>query len=382
MAEKMTTDERPSAIRRKAGAGRPPPEIGAPTAPKLLRASIMQAAEEVAALTLLAGQPQESRTTVEPMVDMVPDHGLMALVEGPGGRYGLVLLDAQLVAALIEVQTMGKVVPRPAEPRPPTRTDAIMCADFVDRVLEMLEARAAEVGLAVAPALTGYRYALALAETRAIPMTLEDIPYRRFEISLDIAGGAKQGVLQVILPFSPAPQPAPDLAPGAAPEHSGFTRSLGEQVLGTEAELRGTLHRAQMTLAQALRLGAGSVLTLPAEALGQVAIEDIEGRIVARGRLGQAKGQRALRINARTRDEGPDFGDAAPQRAATVPAHHVKDVATSSLAEVGLPGSEANLGAPGDHGDLGDLGYLGDFAGADDFPDLDALPDLAAVGQG
>ncbi|MBV7410341.1 FliM/FliN family flagellar motor switch protein [Maritimibacter sp. DP1N21-5] len=368
MAESMTTDDKPSALRRKAGAGRPPPEIGAPTATKLLRAAIMQAAQDMAGLTVVAGQPSEDRITLEPLVEAVPPHGLMALVEGPAGRYGLVLLDPDVIAALIEVQTTGKVVPKPAAPRTPTRTDAIMCADFIDRMLELLETKATEAGLDIAPTLEGHRYALALPEAGAIPMTLEDIPYRQFRVGVDIAGGAKRGEMQVVLPFDPLPAQMKETG-HARSDPPGFARALEGQVNASHAELRATLHRVEMTLAEAMALVEGDLIPVPAEALARVAVEDIHGGLVCHARLGQSEGQRAIRIDI----------DGLPGTA---------EVGTASI---GVAASKAgpSLVQPRDTqgalpDPLADPGDVPDFGALDDFelPGLDESMDLAALELG
>ncbi|GGD44116.1 hypothetical protein GCM10011358_29860 [Sinisalibacter lacisalsi] len=280
-------------MRRKAGAGRPPPEIGQVTPEKALRAAVAQAAQDVAALVAVAGRVVEARVTLERAGEALPEQPLLALVEGPGGGFGLVVLDAQAVAALIEMQTTGRVVPRPAEPRAPTRTDAVMCADFIDRVLESLEQRVGEAGLDLAPALTGYRYAMALAEPRAVAMTLDDIAYRSFSVSVDFGHGAKTGQLQILLPQDP-----PGRGARALGDAEGFTEALQDRVMAAKAHLVARLARRRITLAELGALQVGSEITLPRAALSEVALEDLEGRVVARGRLGQALGHRALRLAA------------------------------------------------------------------------------------
>ncbi len=372
----MNTDERPSAMQRKAGAGRPPPEIGAPTAARILRTAIMQAGEDVAGLSIVAGQPDEMRTTLTPIVEGIGEHALMALIEGPEGRYGLILVDPDTLAALIEIQTTGRVVPRPATARPPTRTDAIMCADFIDRVLELLEDRTAEAEIDIAPALGGFRYALALSEARAIPMTLDDVPYRRFHVSLDLGRGAKQGTLDVILPFNAAPSGA---AAATNADPAGFTQALAEVVGEAEVLLRGTLHRLQMPLAEVAGLSVGSVIPIPREALGQVAIEDIDGRTVKHGRLGMSGGHRAIRIGAVAEAEPQMDAPARPAKPAALP----PDDPMPDLP--GLPdsgdvpdlGDVADLGALGEAGDLPDLPVLPDLPDLPDLADLPELPDLS-----
>jgi flagellar motor switch protein FliM len=372
-------------MQRKAGAGRPPPEIGAPTAARILRTALMQAGEDVAALSIVAGKPDESRTTLDRVVEGIADTMLMALIEGPEGRYGLVLVDPETLAALIEMQTTGRVVARPAVARPPTRTDAIMCADFIDRVLELLEARSQEADIDIAPALGGFRYALALSESRAIPMTLDDVPYRRFHIPLDLGRGAKQGTLDLILPFDAAPSTH---AAATTADPAVFTEALAEAVSRTEAHLRGTLYRQDMALSEVAALAVGSIIPIPREALGQVAIEDIEGHIVMHGRLGMSDGHRAIRIGpVDGGDVADDLAPGAVTPASLPAAAPTLDLApgldpspeVSELPDMGDLPDLGDLGGGNASGDPGDLGALPELPDIGDFPDLPDLPDLAGL---
>jgi flagellar motor switch protein FliM len=354
----MTTDAMPSAMRRKAGAGRPPPEIGQITAAKALRGAVVQAAEEVAGLVAITGAVTEARTTLAPLEEALPEHPLLGLVEGAGGRFGLVILDAQVVAALIEMQTTGRVAPRPVEARAPTRTDAILCADFIDRTLELFEARVAEADLPLAPALTGFRYALALAEARAIALTLEDVAYRQFSVPLDLGRGAKTGEMRLVLPFDP-----PGAGAHTGVDGAGFSEALRVRVLEAEVQLSATLARCEMALADVTRIAVGAVIPLPGEGLAGVVIEDLHGRVVARGRLGRADGHRAVRI-ARPGVEAMQTAAAGPAGEVAMASGDPSQLATALAEDAGdspaslsdLPGLTplpdrpelAALGAPGD----------------------------------
>lgn len=289
----MTKDPTPSVMRRKAGAGRPPAEFGAPTATRILQGAVAQAAQDLLALEAACAAVQERRSALAPFAGAIVEHALIALAEGPAGRFGLIVLDPQSLAALIEVQTTGRVAPRPATPRPPTPTDAIMCADFLDRILEELEQRAGAAELPLAPALQGFRYATLLADNREALLALEEMPYRVFDMAVEWGGGSKSGQISLVLPFDP-----PGQGGTARQQAAGFTEAIRAQVLGAEARLTAVLARREMTLAEISGLQVGSLVRLSAEVLGDVGLEDMLGQVVARGRLGQAAGMRALRLVA------------------------------------------------------------------------------------
>ncbi|WP_432448928.1 FliM/FliN family flagellar motor switch protein [Aliiroseovarius marinus] len=386
----MADQDMTSAIRRKAGAGRPPPEISPTTSGSALRMALSKSAEDVAALIAAPIGVDEDRMTLETLTEKVVEHSLLILVEGPGSAFGLVVLDPNVMAALVEVQTTGRVVPTPAVPRAPTRTDAIMCSDFVDKLLELFEVNAAQAQLPLADAVSGYRYALRLADMRAANMALENVPYRVLSAQLDLDGGAKEGNLLIVLPFDP---PAPrhvamDDSDGAASGQG----DMAQIVEGTEARLHAVLNRVGMTVADVSGLEVGMMLPLAREKLGQVDLVDVSGQVVSQCRLGQQGGRRALRIGEaydETMDPAASGSMTMAQPAQMslpdemgLPALEELPMAEGAVAlefdqalgdgeMAPLPGSDMPDLPPLDGGlDTGDLPDLGDL------PDIGNLPDL------
>ena len=358
----MSDETELSAMRRKAGAGRPPPEIGRTTAATALRVAVAQAAEDVAALVALAAAVKEDRVVRDGFIDALPEHALLALCEDEAGRFGMVVMDPQALAALIEIQTTGRVVPHKAEPRAPTRTDAILSADFINRMLELFTELVAEADLPVLPAIEGFRYALPLADTRAVSMTLEDIPYRQYTLTMDLGSGAKEGQLQLLFPFDP-PRRA-SIARGA---DDGET--VGEAVMDTQAEMHAVLHRLELTLNEVVALEVGALVPVPRAALSRVTLEGVTGAEISSGRLGQVGGHRAVRIS----DELPD--EAAVE--AGLPATDAVSAMPPGAAMPAMPDipPAPELGAPDA------LAGLGEAAGADALPPLGA-GDLPPLGDG
>lgn len=255
-----------------------------------MRLALAQAAEGVAGLALIAGPVDDRSASLAAMAGELSETALIALLEGPDSRFGLAVLDGDLVAALIEMQTTGRVVPHPAPPRAPTRTDAVMCADMIDRLLEIVEDRTGRAGLACAPQMTGYRFAVALAEPRTVAITLADQPYRLLSVPVDLGGGAKSGRFDLIVPAG-APRPA-----SARGGDTGFAKAMEAQVMASGVALSATLCRIEMTLAELAALTPGEVIAIPARALSEIAIEGLDGVAVGRGRLGQSNGHRAVRL--------------------------------------------------------------------------------------
>ncbi|UWQ15321.1 FliM/FliN family flagellar motor switch protein [Aliiroseovarius sp. M344] len=288
----MAEPDKISAIRQKAEARHPPPEIPPATAARALRAALARAGEATAGLVLTADEVSEDRVVLSALDGQFSDSDLLALIEGPESRFGLLVADPNLIAGLIEMQTIGRVLPAPAPLRAATRTDAAMCADFIDTVLEALEAELSAAQLPIAALTSGFRFAVRLVDYRAATMLLPDIPYRRFQTKLELGGGGKRGALSLLLPFAAASQHWQ--ADGKA--ISASKQEAPAIIMGARAELNAVLHRVHMALDELTALTPGMTLNVPRDALCNVALEDMAGQALTACRLGQAKGQRALRI--------------------------------------------------------------------------------------
>ena len=387
----MTQDSDHSAMRRKAGAGRPPPEIGRATPATALRVAVAQAAEDVAALIALAAGVEETRTVRASFIEGLPEHALLALCEGVGGRFGMVVMDPQALAALIEIQTTGRVVPHKAEPRAPTRTDAILSADFINRMLELFAELVAEAELPVLSAIEGFSYALPLADTRAVEMTLEDIPYRQFTLTLDMGSGAKEGQMQLLFPFDP-----PRRRLSLARDDDGET--VAEAVMDTQAEMTAVLHRLDLSLTAVMQLEVGALVPIPKSALTQLTLEGVTGEVVSRGRLGQIGGHRAVRVhNDLVTGVEVEPGLDMPSAPAPMPSLPTElppidglpppGQAMPAMGDAELPPLADAAGLPplGDMGDLPPLGGEGDLpplGGGGDLPPLGGGSDLPPLGAG
>ena len=89
------------------------------------------------------------------------------------------------------------------------------------------------------------------------------------------------------------------------------------------------LARVSLPIADVTALTPGQELALPYEVLDRIALEGADGRVVARGRLGQARGHRALRITV----QGEDAMDRAEARGAAT-------MQPFSDGNAGMPGPE------------------------------------------
>ena len=330
MAQANTQD----VIRRKTERGRLPPDAAPMTVARALALALAKSAQDLLSLPMRTTQLADRRMTLADLPEALPPQALLALIAGPGEALGLVALAPPLVAALIEMQTMGRLGGVAPPARRPTRTDASLAQGYIDAVLAGFEAALAEMDEVVWAG--GFRYASYLEEPRPLGFLLEDTGYRVFDAGLVLGDdGARQGGLLLALPAhgrGPGPRrgagaDGTDAAPGEA---ALWSQRLHDQVLGCPAALDAVLHRLTLPLAQVLSFAEGATLPIPRAALEDLRLEGEGGGVVAHGRLGQNGGFRALRLSALHEVAMPPPGAAAETSAAALPSPPPRRTATTA----------------------------------------------------
>ncbi|MCK0143137.1 FliM/FliN family flagellar motor switch protein [Aliiroseovarius sp. F20344] len=288
----MADTETISVLQRKAGARRATAEISPLTVTGALGNALRRAGQDIASIAVSVGAAAEGTAVLESILGELPEQALLCMVEGPDSSFGMAILDNQLTAGLVEAMTVGKLSANASANREPTRTDAAICADYLDRTLECFETEASDAGLSMAARVSGYRYALPFMDPQVISLTLENVVYRTFRVELGLDGDARRGVLTLILPLEPPAKSKQAASGGDGAE----VQTVADVALTCQAELRAILHEVQLPVTDVAGLEVGMVLPVPLQALGQVSLMDTDGAEVTTCRLGQVRGQRALRI--------------------------------------------------------------------------------------
>ena len=280
-------------IRRKIDRARQPLAEGAPGADRGWRLALARAARDMMGLDLEFRQLTIARASLAEVLELVPDRALVALLDGPEAGLGVLLMAPAMTSALIEMQTVGRLALQAPAARKPTRIDAAMVAGLIDRALAGLETNLAdEADLAWAG---GFRYASHLEDARPLSLLLEDESYR--VLSADLAFGAAGREGRVILVLTALGRGmAPRTEEAADSAQPQFSHALAEQVLQAGAFLDGVLGRLRLPLGRIMALQPGEILPLPLAALDAVSLETLEGQSVARAKLGQNRGMRALKL--------------------------------------------------------------------------------------
>lgn len=371
----MSDEELISAMRRKAGVGRPPPDVTAMSVAKALRLAAAKATEDGTGMVLQVTDVQESLTTISLLPDMISKHSLLALLEGPEHTYGLAIFSLGVTASVVEQLTTGNVQKHTPEERDPTSTDSVMCFELMDSMLKYFEEIVVDV--ADPPQVNGYRTAAQLSETRSIPIAFDDVRYKAFRMTVDMGRGIRQGEIMFVYP-AVRPKPKPEFG-----VQSDWEASFQASVLKTEASLEAVLHRVALPLSDAVNLVVGSTIEIPRGALSQVEVV-ADGRHISLGRLGQMNGHRAIRIDFDPPDmsddiDEPNMGFSTGSMANLDDAMDFPALGSDS-GDDDFSGELPSLGdfpAMGDMGDMGgDLPALGDLGDMSGFPAMGDLPPL------
>jgi len=307
-------------LQRKAGVGRAPSDGAGMTPKKSLRLALSKVAQDELRLALKVLTISEELLDQDGLLDVVEEGALLLLLDGPLGALGVAIIDTQFLAAVIEVQTMGSVRQGKAKNRTPTRTDSAMMEMVLNALFrefgENLEGSSAESWT------TGFQQGERITNIRLLGLRLEDIDYRFFRASLDLADGAKQGNILFALPAN-----GRGSTKSADAAVCSWAQDLGETVRASHGEINAVLYRAQIPLNVARNFKPGDDVPIPVSAISRIMMEGVDGRVVGFARLGQKNGNRALRLSCggTTETVGADPAKAAVEINIPEPATDLAD---------------------------------------------------------
>ncbi|KMK66516.1 flagellar motor switch protein FliM [Puniceibacterium sp. IMCC21224] len=254
---------------------------------KALRLALSRTADALWDLALVTQGVQLELLDQEGAHEAVPDGLLLVLLDGPDGVAGLVAVDRNVMTAMTEVQTILQVTSLPVEERAITHTDAAMMAPLIDGALSRFEANLE--GHPDLEMLSGYRFGAMVEDSRTAGLLLEAARYRLFRVAMDLGGGKRQGDLQIMLPEREIAAPQrPEVEQGPGPHE--------QRLMLVPAQIDAVLCRMRLSLHKAATLKPGDLLELPVDALGTAELMVGQRHRMARGKMGQMNGFRAIRL--------------------------------------------------------------------------------------
>ena len=276
------------------------------TASRAVRLAITRAAETSIGLVLQSDSVLEQGLDLDPLVEAVPDDGVILGLTRGGGVAGVLICSPVLAHAAMSVQVTGRVDPGQPDDRRLTAADIAMLRPFAEALLRELGETTPRTALD--GWIDGVRLGRRIEDRRGVGFALADQPFRLIRVPLDIHGTELPAEIVLALPQQPGLR---NVVKPAAPVADWEDR-FRAAVMDAPARLDAVLHRLRMPLTQATHLKIGQVVPLTGCTLGRVRMVAGDGRTVARGRLGQIAGQIAVRLNDVDEDSLVDLP--APQQ--------------------------------------------------------------------
>lgn len=350
----MTGQVSHDVLRRMVSPPPPAPEDVPITSSRAMRLAMTRAADQAHGLELAVTSLREEVQNLDTMLGAIAaDMMLVGMVDDTRTLLGICAVDAGLRSALIEVQTVGSVLVGEADDRPPTGTDAKMTEPLLEAVLARLKETTPRTPL------DGWGDGLAplgrVADTRSAGLILPEGPYRVIQMVLDLRVEGRTGTLMMALPDHTVITPQ-ILEEG---EEGDWSTRFQTAVNAAPVRLEAELHRFHLPLYAIEAMAVDQVIPLVGCDLASVTLRAVDGRKVAAGRLGQAGGMRAVRVEQSTGAEADTFdqleGDAGGGLAL------MSDEA--ALAGAAFGGDDTGMGGFGGDPAMGEMGGDGDAFG-------------------
>lgn len=288
----MTDNMHLTILRRMTGQRAEEADDNPLTSSRALRLALTKAANDTVGLILTVTSIEEETLPLDAMLDGLDQTLMLIELVRSKQLVGLVGLDTQLRAAILEMQTVGNLIDAAAEERPATATDKMMCDPVLHAFLKDLPQ--AVMGTEFEGWPDDIMVDQRLQNARAAGLVLDDRDYRILRLTVDLGVADRTGSVLIALPPVPtAGQMQPDIV-----EHQNWDSQFRANVSAAPAMLEALLHRFTMPLAQAQNLQVGQVVPLPGCTVNSVRLLTPDGLKVAEAKLGQVGGKRAVRIEA------------------------------------------------------------------------------------
>jgi hypothetical protein len=349
----MSETQATSILRRKAADGRTEHQARAMSPNKALRLGLALAAEKGMDLALDVTDVRHVKLPHRALEVTLDNDSLLVLLEGQNGEPGALAVDMQVLAGLVEFQTLGQVIPKAVVDRVPTKVDAALITPFLEDALMRYVRMLGEEG--EAPYwLQHYKFGAMMLDTRTLSLAMAAQDYHMFVLDVKLERGKKSGTMALLFPDVQVLLDEPDDA--AETDAEKFQNGVKEAT----TLLNAVVGKISLPIAQIQGLQVGDTLALPEAAMKNAKLEAPSGEAIAEVHIGQLNGMRAVCVPGL-------IGVAAPTSAST-------DLTVPDTLDMGMP----DMGAP-EMLAMGGMDYIGgNLPGMAEMPALDGggLPDM------
>ncbi|MEM9499482.1 MAG: FliM/FliN family flagellar motor switch protein [Pseudomonadota bacterium] len=326
-----------SVIHRKARVARDEFDAREMSPPKAFRLAMAKSAEALFRLPLVVRTVEQTTIPLQQMEEAAGDGDLLILLDGPDGMRGAVRLDTAIVTSLIEVQLVGHLRQDPAAERTFTHTDAAIAQPLINDVLARFDTALAEEG--VQSGAQGFRFGDMVDSARMLVLALDAPDFEMYRLTVDLGPGARMAVLHIFLPHRP---PGVDVASETA--QGGLASRLEAQAMNAPVALNAALTRLRIPFNQICSWAPGTVLTVGSGAANEGVLLGAGEHEVARIRLGQLNGFRAIQLmtDSQPQEDAEEIAPTATeQNALPVPSVDFQTAEPGLAALDVFPGTDA-----------------------------------------
>lgn len=254
--------------------------------------TLVSSASAVLGLPLLMGRRHALRTKAQDLNALMADMVMITWADAPEGQGIFVGFDAAFLSAVIEIQTIGRVLGRACDQRATTATDFALCVPFIEQALQ----QAADQDVIASVNRPKQKISGVHDLMQRLGVGDVDLCIMSFRLGQsDLTGKVCLGV--------PSRRMHPD-AGNSAPTLATLCPQLEE----VSADLPVVIYRHPTTLGQLQALKVGDLLTLPKDTLTQATL-GAKGGPVFRVELGRSGAKRAVRLATGSELIPTDFFD-------------------------------------------------------------------------
>jgi len=281
------------------------------TASRAVKLALTRSAERSIGLVVTVDTVSEETKPFDALLKALSDDMVLLWLDKNGEHTGILALDREMSAAIVEMRTLRRVRDTQGSDRRPTSADIALAQPLFVKLLDELHKTTGNTVLdgwtdAVVPASR-------VPSVREVGLALPDNTFRYMTMHVDLGAGDRKGKMWIALPDTRA-APAASLP---ADKNVDWAKEMNETVMEAPVILDAILHRSKFPLSLLAGLVEGQVVPLPGCSVSSVRMEALDGTTVARGRIGQMAGNIAVRVETPKGSLMTDlgsFGDEMPRQ--------------------------------------------------------------------